>query len=133
MKVVDWGDSMKESWRPGSETRFHASARSGAERLCVGEQWFEPGVGTPVARHADEVEEVISILHGVAEVTVDGETQLLTAGQSAIVPGGSPHQVVAAGEEQLHIWFVLSAPAPVAYLAGDTVVTMGSDGNDASA
>ncbi len=117
MKVVRWGEAPKESWRPGSETRLHASALSGTERLCIGEQWFEPGVGTPRACHAADVEEVISVLEGTAEVHVGDETLVVSVGQSVIIPGGAVHQLVAINEEPLRIWFALSAPAPTVFLA----------------
>ena len=104
------------SWRPGTETRLHASAVSGSDRLFVGEQWFEPGVSTPNARHAPDVEEVISVLHGTAEVRVDDERQLVRAGQSVIIPGGATHQIIAINEP-LHVWFVLSASAPAVLMA----------------
>lgn len=130
--IFDWAGSAKESWRAGSESRLHASARTGATRLCVGEQWFDPGVGTPVARHAAGVEEVISVLSGAAEVTIEGETRGVRAGQSVIVPPGAAHQLVAVGDGSLHIWFVLSESAPATYLIDDggAVFTIGGVGQE---
>jgi quercetin dioxygenase-like cupin family protein len=119
VRVVDWDGVPKESWGAGTETRLHASARSGSERLCVGEQWFDPGSGTPVARHAPEVEEVISVLHGAARVRVNDETQIIRAGQSVIIPGGATHQLTAIENVPLHVWFVLSASAPEVFLVDE--------------
>ena len=124
MKVTRWGEASKESWRLGSETLLHASAQTGTERICIGEQWFEPGVGTPLARHAADVEEVISVVEGAAEVQIEGETLIVTAGQAVIIPGGAVHQLVAVNDERLHIWFTLSAPAPVVFLADGSNETM---------
>lgn len=131
MKIVYWADAAKESWRPGTEALFHASSATGAERLCIGEQWFEPGVGTPLARHAENVEEVISVIAGAAEVTIGDETQVVRAGRAVIVTGGATHRLVAADDERLHIWFALSAAAPVVYQMDDAnaVVRMG-DGDE---
>ena len=44
MKLVNWGEAPKAQWRPGNETTLHAAGSTGTERLCVGEQWFDPGV-----------------------------------------------------------------------------------------
>ncbi len=77
-----------------------------------------------MARHAPEVEEVISVLHGVARVRVNDETQVVRAGQSVIVPGGSIHQVVAAEGVPLHIWFVLSASAAEVFLVDEPSKTV---------
>lgn len=129
MKIVDWEGAPKESWRAGTETRLHASAVSGSERLCVGEQWFDPGSGTPEARHAPEVEEVISVLQGAARVRVNDETQIVRAGQSVIIPGGATHQLTAIENVRLHVWFVLSAAAPAVFLVaepGETFTIGGS-------
>jgi mannose-6-phosphate isomerase-like protein (cupin superfamily) len=130
MKVVHWGEAPKESWRAGSETRLHASALTGTEHLCVGEQWFEPGVGTPPACHAAGVEEVISVLEGTAQVHVGDEMLVVSVGQSVIIPGGAVHQLVAINNEPLRIWFALSAPAPIVFLAdgsGDTFTIGGTE------
>jgi len=60
------------------------------EKVCVGEQWFEPGVGTPLARHAADVEEVISVIAGITEVSVENERRLVRAGQAVIIPAALP-------------------------------------------
>ncbi len=136
MKIVTWGGAQRESWRPGSETLVHASARGGAERLCVGEQWFQPGTGTPLARHEDGVEEVISVLRGAAEIHVEDETRTVAAGQSVIIPGGSSHQLLAGGDEPLHIWFAFSSPSPLTMFAdrpGDGFVIGGLEGDPPTA
>jgi quercetin dioxygenase-like cupin family protein len=120
VRVVEWGVAALESSRPGTQTRLHASARTGTARLCVGEQWLEPGNGTPLARHDDGVEEVISVLAGVAEVRVDDEERRVRAGETVIIPGGALHQLVAVGPEPLHVWFAFSASAPVTYVVEES-------------
>lgn len=112
MKIVNWGEAPKEAWRPGNETRLHAAASTGAERLCVGEQWFDAGAGAPTHSHPEDVEEVISVLAGEMDFHIDGERAVLRAGQAVIIPGGAVHGFVATGEERLHIWGAFSAAAP---------------------
>ena len=112
MNIVRWAEAPKESWRPGNETRLHAAGSTGSERLCVGEQWFEVGVGAPTHWHPDDVEEVISVLSGAADFHLDGEQAILEAGSAVIIPGGSVHGFIAVGEEPLHIWGAFSSPTP---------------------
>jgi quercetin dioxygenase-like cupin family protein len=132
MKIVEWAEAGMQAWRPGTEARLHASEASGAKSLCVGEQWFEPGVGTPLARHAVDVEEVISVIAGVAEVSVEDETRLVRAGQAVIIPGGAAHRLVATEDGPLHIWFVLSASAPAIFLVDEPGAAIVMGASDAS-
>jgi len=127
MKIVHWGDAPKESWRPGNETRLHAAGSSGTERLCVGEQWFEPGVGAPTHFHPEDVEEVVSVVSGAADFHLDGEHQILRAGNAVIIPGGSVHGFVAIGDEPLHIYGAFSSPSPPTTFvdAPDQVILIG--------
>jgi len=112
MKLVHWGESPKVAWRPGNETTLHAAASTGSERICIGEQWFDPGVGAPTHSHPPDVEEVISVLSGQMDFRIDGEQAVLSAGDAVIIPGGSVHGFVALGEERLHIWGGFSSASP---------------------
>src|SRR5690242_18951440 len=89
VKIVNCVSAPKESWRPGNETRLHASGSTGSERLCVGEQWFDVGTGAPTHLHPDDVEEVISVLAGAADFHQDGEHVTLETGSAVIIPGGA--------------------------------------------
>ena len=42
------------------------SACNGADELCIFEQWVMPGAGAPT--HSHPVEEVLTVLSGVAEM-----------------------------------------------------------------
>lgn len=50
---------------------------------------FEPGVALP--RHSHPHEQITLVLEGTLEFTLDGETQILTAGQGVTVPSNVPH------------------------------------------
>ncbi len=97
----------REMWRDGVETRLLVAAENGARELCIFEQWISPGTGAPT--HLHPVEEVLTVLSGVADVWVDDERFSLTAGQSAIVPARSRHGFANTGTGTLHVQAVLAS------------------------
>jgi mannose-6-phosphate isomerase-like protein (cupin superfamily) len=108
MKVIDPQDTPLEQWRPGVETRMLVSARNGAAQLCIFEQWVAPGVGAPT--HVHPVEEVLTVREGEAEMWMDDERIIVSAGQSLIVPAGRQHGFRNSASVTLHIHAVLASP-----------------------
>lgn len=108
MNSIAHGDQPREQWRAGVETRMHVSARNGAAQLCIFEQWVEPTVGAPTHWHS--VEEVLTVIAGTAEMWIDDEHSVLTAGQSLIIPAHRKHGFRNVGNESLHIHAVLASP-----------------------
>ena len=97
----------RETWRDGVETRMLVAAKNGARELCIFEQWVAPGTGAPT--HFHQVEEVLTVLGGEAEVWIDDKRFPLRAGQSAIVPAQSRHGFSNVGTEPLHVQAVLAS------------------------
>jgi quercetin dioxygenase-like cupin family protein len=122
-------DAQLVSWRPGVETRLHTGASRGAKGLCVIEQWCEPGAGAPVHTHFD-VEEVIAVLDGVADVSIDGITERVGAGGAIVLPPGSWHGFTNAGDGTLHTVAAFASARPaVAYESDpETVLEIGVAG-----
>jgi len=116
MQVVAHTDHPREEWRPGVETRMLISALTGAKELCIFEQWLAPGAGTPV--HAHPVEEVLTVLSGEAEMWLDDERAIVTAGQSLVVPALRKHRFRNSGTGMLHIHAVLASPVLEAQVEG---------------
>ena len=110
MIIID--EQPVESWRPGNRTRLWAAKSTGSTRLCVGEQWFEPGAGAPTHSHPKDVEEVISVLSGSMDFWIDGERATLRPGQTVVIPGLTHHGFAAVGDEELHIAGAFSSAAP---------------------
>jgi quercetin dioxygenase-like cupin family protein len=126
MPIVGPSDQTIEEWRPGVRTRLLVSAASGAESLCMFEQWSEPGRGAPTHTHFG-VEEVILVVEGRAEVWIDGETSVLERGGTALVPPHALHGFRNAGTETLHTLTALpDAAPPVRYEATGEVMTIGA-------
>jgi mannose-6-phosphate isomerase-like protein (cupin superfamily) len=109
MKVNDPKDLPIEQWRPGVATRMLVSARNGASQFCMFEQWVAPGNGAPT--HSHPVEEVLTVREGEAEMWIDQERLVVTAGQSLIVPAGRKHGFRNSGNVTLHLHAVLASPA----------------------
>src|SRR5258705_973389 len=120
MKLSDVRDMPPEQWRPGVETRMLVSASNGAEQLCIFEQWIAPGTGAPT--HSHPVEEVLTVREGEAEMWLDQERIIVSAGQSLIVPAGRMHGFRNSGTVTLHLHPVLASPGFEATMEGATEV-----------
>jgi quercetin dioxygenase-like cupin family protein len=120
MIVVDPRDMPPEHWRPGVETRMLVSASNGAAQLCIFEQWIAPGTGAPT--HSHPVEEVLTVREGEAEMWLDQERIVVSAGQSLIVPAERKHGFRNSGAATLHIHAVLASPVFEATMEGATEV-----------
>src|ERR1700704_5899257 len=116
MIVVDVRDMLPEQWRLGVETRMLVSASNGAAQLCIFEQWVAPGAGAPT--HSHPVEEVLTVREGEAEMWIDEDRAVLTAGQSLIVPAGRRHGFRNSATTALRIHAVLASPAFEAMMEG---------------
>ncbi len=73
----------------GLPTQHLISARDGAERLFVAQQWLQPG--DRVLLHTHPVEEAITFLSGSGEATLGEETVPIRAGVSLYIPSGEVH------------------------------------------
>ena len=75
------------------------------------EQWCEPGTGAPPHTHF-EVEELIAVLEGEAELTVDGAITRVVAGESILLPASSRHSFTNVGAGILQTLAVFPSPDP---------------------
>jgi len=121
MQIIAHQNNSREAWRPGVETRMLVSAGNGAAQLCMFEQWVAPGTGAPT--HSHPVEEVLTVLAGEAEMWIDDERMVVSAGQSLIVPAGRQHGFKNSGATTLHLHAVLAAPVFEATTEGAAEVT----------
>lgn len=117
MDAIDHAAQPIDEWRAGVRTRMLVSALTGAEGLCVFEQFCDPGQGAPTHRHA--VEEVLTVLDGTAEFWLDGERAGLAAGRSVVVPAGRWHGFRNLGSAVLHVRAILAAPVFEAWYDGE--------------
>ncbi len=108
MKAITHSDQPTEEWRPGVRTRRIVAACDGATALCIFEQWVDPGEGAPT--HVHDVEEVLTVIAGRAEIWIDRERLECGAGASVVIPAGARHGFRNGGTTRLHIHAVLASP-----------------------
>src|SRR5215217_2355358 len=120
MDIIDHASEPPDEWRTGVVTRMLVSALTGAEHLCVFEQFCDSGRGA--LTHIHTVEEVLTVLDGTAEVWLDGERATLTAGQSVVVPAERKHGFQNTGLTTLHVRATLASPIFEAWFDGATEV-----------
>jgi quercetin dioxygenase-like cupin family protein len=94
------------------------SASNGAAQLCIFEQWIASGTGAPT--HTHPVEEVLTVREGEAEMWIDEQRVIVTAGQSLIVPAGRKHGFRNSGTAMLHLSAVLASGVFEAAMEGAT-------------
>lgn len=76
---------------PGVRFTSLAAPRLGSEQICLWQLHVEAGLDTPQAHTLDR-DEVFAVIEGRVRLTPAGAE--LTAGDAAIVPAGSPIQLV---------------------------------------
>ena len=108
MLIKDHNDGVLEKWRDGVMTQMRVSAVTGAHQICVFEQWCEKGLGAPTHHHA--VEEILEVMGGTAEIHVAGETVVVTANQSVLIPAGARHGFRNVGDDILHVRATIASP-----------------------
>jgi len=107
MDILDHASQPLETWRDGVMTRMRVSATVQGRQLCIFEQFCEPGLGAPMHLHA--VEEVLEVIEGTAEITLRGESAIMTANQSVLIPAGARHSFRNIGTGTLHVRATLAA------------------------
>ncbi len=69
---------------PGTEARFVHS-----ESMTMAFWSFDPGTDLP--EHSHPHEQITTVIEGVFELNIDGETSRLEAGDVAVTPSGAVH------------------------------------------
>lgn len=108
MNVLEHETQPLEAWRDGVMTLMRVSALTRSAQLCIFEQFCDPGLGAPTHLHA--VEEVLEVMEGEAEIHLNGESQIVRANQSVLVPAGARHGFRNIGTGILKVRATLAAP-----------------------
>ncbi len=119
--LIDHKRQPSEEWRSGVTTRMRVSALTGATQLTVFEQWCEPGRGAPT--HWHDVEEVLTLLSGQADIWIGERRFRAIAGQSAVIAPELRHGFTNCGDGELHVLAILAAPTFEARYDDRTEVT----------
>jgi quercetin dioxygenase-like cupin family protein len=81
---------------------------TGTKNLSV--VYFEIEPGNSLGTHTDSAEEIILVLQGKAEATVDHEKGQLNTGEIALIPTMAPHNIQNIGSETLKVIGFFSSP-----------------------
>ena len=104
-QVFDWG---RLKWM--SEPRV-----TNAEKFSMGLVLLDPGKGHDTHNHPG-VEEILYVLSGEGEQTIEGETRKIGPGALIHLPPDVFHSTVNTGWEQMKILAIYSPPGPEAEL-----------------
>ena len=88
----------------------------GSERFSAGVVQLEPGKGHELHTHPDS-DEILYVVGGTGEQTVDGDTRDVGAGEMVYIPAGVEHGTVNTGWETLTLLAVYAPPGPEDVLA----------------
>ncbi len=69
---------------PGTEVQLVHS-----ETMTLASWLFEPGIDLP--EHSHPHEQISTVIEGLFELTIDGETLAMKAGDVAVIPSGAVH------------------------------------------
>lgn len=106
-------------------TEFPAGRRTrviiGQNGALKGEQFCQGYVviykDGKIPEHEHETVESYTILKGIGEMEVDGETQAVKDGDCIFIPSNAKHALYNRGEEELHLMFVYSPSVIVEHWA----------------
>ena len=108
MNVLIHDGQPVEKWRDGVMTRMRMSVLLGGRQLCIFDQFCDFDLGAPIHLHA--VEEVLEVIDGRAEISLDGDTAIVEANQSVLIPAGIKHGFRNLDKKILHVRATLAAP-----------------------
>lgn len=106
-------DCPTESWR-SSETGFvdwwtlFSADRTPTRDLTVGIAEIPVGAPRPDRGHQHTQTELYFIISGSGEVTVNGETTAVAAGDAVLIPGDAEHVAVNTGSEPLRLLYAFA-------------------------
>ena len=84
LEIINLSDLEKKGTVPGSKVSIVHS-----QNMTIAYWNFDKGISLPEHNHPHE--QVVNIISGVFELTVDGEPYQLNAGQTVIVPPHAQH------------------------------------------
>ena len=105
-QLFDWG-TLKWMASP---------AVNGCERFSAGVVQLAPGDGHDLHTHP-ESDEILYVISGEGEQTVEGDTREISAGDMIFIPEAVEHGTINTGWETLTLLAVYAPPGPEAELA----------------
>ena len=97
---------LMEGWYendPTMRVRFNFPFFVGTGTKNTAVVYFELEPGCRLGTHTDSAEEILLILEGTAEATVEDEQGQVSAGELAVVPAMVPHSLRNVGDETVRV------------------------------
>jgi quercetin dioxygenase-like cupin family protein len=115
-------------WVVGDRYTFAVTGAETDGAYAVVDAWVSPGGGPPPHRHSRE-DEAFFVLDGAVDITVNGETRTVRAGESASAPRGSIHNFRNNTDAPAHMLFIVSPAGFENYLAEVGVAATEAEGD----
>ena len=103
-------DDLPTSEVPRIRTKNLCHPGMGAAETAIWQQWIEPGGFIPL--HYHEVEEILLIMSGTVEVTLDDQVSIVTAPATVVVPARTIHALRPRGKSQIQLLGVFPVAEP---------------------
>ena len=109
MPIINHSHAPEVPWRPGYRKWDIAGHEQGvSSTLSI--NTAEPGTGAPL--HTHTVDELIVILEGTLEVSLDGHTHTVGRDHTVVIPPGAEHAFHVTGEDTAHLLVFFPALDP---------------------
>ncbi len=127
MPIIDHSQAPEDPGRPGYRNWDVAGQEQGVTSTCS-INTAEPGAGAPL--HTHTIDELIVIMEGTLEVSMDGETQTVGPNHTVVIPPGAEHSFRVTGEDTAHLLVFFPALNPYSgehthYLEGARPASVG--------
>ena len=105
--IPDATGAKQAFWGPGDTYTFLVTGKESGGSMFAMDCILGPGGGPPPHRHLAE-DELFHVYEGEVAFTVEGETNVISAGQSAFIPKGTAHSYLIAGPSEARMLTVYS-------------------------
>ena len=100
MPIIDHSETPEVPWRPGYRKWDIAGHEQGvSSTLSI--NTAEPGAGAPL--HTHSMDELIVVLEGTLEVSLDGHSHTVGPDHTVVIPPGAEHAFQVTGEDTAHL------------------------------
>lgn len=115
MQTIDLDTTDRFAPGPGLEVAFPLHSATGAADSAI--VWINLEPGGVLPEHQDSAEELLLVVEGEVEATVDGETGTVGERQLALVPAMAPHGMRNVGQSPARVLGFFSASTLVSTFA----------------
>ncbi len=109
MPIISHAHAPEVPWRPGYR-KWDVAGHEQGVTSTFSINTAEPGAGAPL--HTHTIDELIVILKGTLEVSMDGETQTVGPDHTVVIPPGAEHSFRVTGGETAELFVFFPALDP---------------------